>query len=170
MNLRCKMPPVFAGILIGISMLLAFVIAGRGIGASGALTRIIAVVQNTIMPEITQGSEYFARYFAHGQNPLDSWLLYLFAGLLLGSFVSALLCGDWKMEVLRGPNISAAGRLLLAFSGGILIGFAARLARGCTSGVALVGGAELIVGAWAFMLCVFAGGYAAAYFVRKQWI
>ena len=139
MNLRCKMPPVFAGILIGISMLLAFVIAGRGIGASGALTRIIAVVQNTIMPEITQGSEYFARYFAHGQNPLDSWLLYLFAGLLLGSFVSALLCGDWKMEVLRGPNISAAGRLLLAFSGGILIGFAARLARGCTSGVALVG-------------------------------
>ncbi|HBE92404.1 MAG TPA: hypothetical protein DDW55_07715 [Gammaproteobacteria bacterium] len=170
MNLRCKMPPVFAGILIGISMLLAFVISGRGIGASGALTRIVAVAQDTILPDLTQKSEYFARYFAHGQNPLDNWLLYLFAGLLLGSFTAALMCRDFKLEVLHGPNISAAGRLLLALTGGILVGFAARLARGCTSGLALVGGAELAVGAWAFMLCVFAGGYATAYFVRKQWI
>jgi uncharacterized membrane protein YedE/YeeE len=170
MNLRCKIPPVFAGIGIGISIVLAFVIAGRGIGASGALTRIIAVAQNAIIPEITQSSEYFARYFSQGQNPLNNWLLYLFAGLLLGSFVASLLCGEFKLEVLRGPNISVAGRLLLALSGGILIGFAARLARGCTSGLALVGGAELAVGAWAFMLCVFAGGYAAAYFVRRQWL
>ncbi|MEA1888693.1 MAG: hypothetical protein U9N50_02775 [Pseudomonadota bacterium] len=66
MNLRCKMPPVFAGILIGVSMILAFVVAGRGIGASGALTRIVAVAQNAIIPDITQSSEYFARYFAHG--------------------------------------------------------------------------------------------------------
>jgi len=170
MNLRCKMPPVYAGILIGISMLLAFVVAGRGIGASGALTRIVAVLQNSILPDLTQGSEYFARYFAGGQNPLNNWLLYLFAGLLLGSFTAALICRDFRPEVLRGPNISAAGRLLLAFSGGALIGFAARLARGCTSGLALVGGAELSVGAWTFMLCVFAGGYAAAWFVRKQWL
>ena len=170
MNLRCKMPPVFAGMLIGISILLAFVISGRGIGASGALTRIIATMQNFILHDITQNSEYFSRYFDHNQNPLNNWLLYLFVGLLLGSFVAALICRDFKPEVLRGPNISVEGRLLLALSGGILIGFAARLARGCTSGLALVGGAELTVGAWAFMLCVFAGGYAAAYFVRKQWL
>jgi len=170
MKLRCKMPPVFAGIMIGLSILLAFVIAGRGIGASGALTRIIATVQNFILHEITQNSEYFSRYFDHDQHPLNNWLLYLFAGLMLGSFVASLLCRDFKPEVLRGPNISVEGRLLLALSGGILIGFAARLARGCTSGLALVGGAELTVGAWAFMLCVFAGGYAAAYFVRKQWL
>ena len=49
-------------------------------------------------------------------------------------------------------------------------GFAARLARGCTSGHALVGGAELSVGAWVFMMCIFAGGWMAAWFVRKQWI
>ena len=58
----------------------------------------------------------------------------------------------------------------LALLGGLLVGFAARLARGCTCGQALVGGAELSVGGWAFMVCVFAGGYATAYFVRKQWI
>jgi uncharacterized protein len=49
------------------------------------------------------------------------------------------------------------------------MGFAARLARGCTSGQALSGGAVLSVGAWAFMFSVFAGGYALAWFLRRQW-
>ena len=49
-------------------------------------------------------------------------------------------------------------------------GFAAALARGCTSGQALSGGATLATGSWLFMLMVFAGGYAVAYFVRRQWI
>jgi hypothetical protein len=52
----------------------------------------------------------------------------------------------------------------------MLAGFAARLARGCTSGQGLVGGAELSVGAWVFLMCIFAGGWMAAWFVRKQWI
>jgi len=45
----------------------------------------------------------------------------------------------------------------------------ARMARGCTSGQALSGGAVLSAGSWAFMMCVFAGAYAVAYFVRKFW-
>ena len=44
------------------------------------------------------------------------------------------------------------------------------MARGCTSGQALSGGATLATGSWLFMLMVFAGGYAVAYFVRRQWI
>jgi hypothetical protein len=49
------------------------------------------------------------------------------------------------------------------------MGMAARAARGCTSGQALSGGAAMSVGAWMFMLSVFAGGYAVAWFVRRQW-
>jgi hypothetical protein len=49
------------------------------------------------------------------------------------------------------------------------MGLAARAARGCTSGQALSGGAVLSVGAWIFMLSVFGGGYAFAWFVRRQW-
>jgi uncharacterized membrane protein YedE/YeeE len=170
MNLRCRMPPVFAGIFIGITMLLAFVIAGRGIGASGALTRFIAYVQNLILPQLTEKSAYFARYFADGRNPLDNYLVYLMIGLILGALTAAVICREFKFETLRGPNATVARRLMLALAGGILIGFAARLARGCTSGLALVGGAELAVGSWAFMICVFIGGYAAAWFVRRQWL
>lgn len=163
-------PPFLAGLTLGLAVLIAFLFAGRGVGASGAMTRLVAVVQDTIFPELTEKSVYFARYFAHGANPLNDYLVYLMGGLLLGSFAAAWSCNDLRLEVLRGPRISVLGRLVLAFGGGLLIGFAARLARGCTSGLALVGGAQLSVGAWVFMLCVFAGGFSAAYFVRRQWI
>jgi len=58
---------------------------------------------------------------------------------------------------------------LFAFLGGSIMGYGARMARGCTSGQALSGGAVLSVGSWAFMFSVFAGGYALAYFVRRLW-
>ena len=57
-----------------------------------------------------------------------------------------------------------------ALAGGVIMGIAAGLARGCTSGQALSGGALLATGSWVFMLMVFAGGYATAWFVRRQWI
>ena len=51
----------------------------------------------------------------------------------------------------------------------VLMGYGARLARGCTSGQALSGGAVLSVGSWAYMLALFAGAYALAYFLRRFW-
>ena len=70
----------------------------------------------------------------------------------------------------KGEHISFKRRYLFAFIGGALMGIGAKLARGCTSGQALTGGALLNVGSWIFMLMVFAGAYAAAYFVRRQWL
>ena len=70
----------------------------------------------------------------------------------------------------KGPRISNRTRLIYAFVGGSLMGIGAKLARGCTSGQALSGGAILNLGSWAFMMMVFIGGYAVAYFLRRQWI
>jgi len=170
MKFGTRWPPIPAGILIGVSMLLAFVVAGRGIGASGAMTRLVAWVQHSIFPVATEQSAYFGKYFADGAHPLDDYVVFLLVGLLLGAFVAAWRCGELRLEVLRGPNISGQNRLLLALCGGVISGFAARLARGCTSGQGLVGGAELSVGAWAFLMSVFVGGWLVAWFVRKQWI
>jgi len=64
---------------------------------------------------------------------------------------------------------SRGARLALAFGGGLIMAYGARLARGCTSGQALSGGAVLSVGSWVFMMCVFAGGYAVAWFFRRLW-
>jgi uncharacterized membrane protein YedE/YeeE len=170
MNLHCRFPPVLAGIVIGISMLLTYVVAGRGIGVSGMMTRLVATVQHWLMPAMTEKSSYFAAYFAHGGQPLNDYLSYLMVGLLAGAFAGAWSCGDLRFEVQRGPRISVQGRLIYALAGGALTGFAARMARGCTSGQGLVGAAELSVGSWAFLLCIFIGGFATAWFVRKQWI
>ncbi|UCF64865.1 MAG: YeeE/YedE family protein, partial [bacterium] len=65
---------------------------------------------------------------------------------------------------------SSTGRLFWAFMGGSLMGFAAKMARGCTSGQALTGGTVLSPGSWLFMIMVFVGAYGMAYFIRRQWI
>ena len=84
MKFGTRWPPVPAGILIGISMLLAFVVAGRGIGASGAMTRLVAWVQHGLFPAATEQSAYFGKYFAAGAHPLDDYVVFLVVGLIIG--------------------------------------------------------------------------------------
>jgi uncharacterized membrane protein YedE/YeeE len=91
-------------------------------------------------------------------------------GVIIGGFIGALSAGRLATKVEKGPNISVRGRLYYAAGGGVIMGFAAALARGCTSGQALSGGAALATGSWVFMLMVFAGGYAVARLVRRQWV
>jgi hypothetical protein len=69
----------------------------------------------------------------------------------------------------HGPRVTSRQRLAFAFAGGTVMGYGARLARGCTSGLALTGGAALGVGAWIFIAAAFAAGYAVAPLVRRQW-
>ena len=91
-------------------------------------------------------------------------------GVVLGGALGAYTAGRMKRGIAMGPRpITPAARLGMAFAGGLLMGVAARLARGCTSGQALTGGSLLSVGSWVFMLCVFAGGYVVAPLVRRQW-
>ena len=58
----------------------------------------------------------------------------------------------------------------MSFLGGVVFLYGARMARGCTSGQALSGGATLSAGSWAVMLAIFASAYLLAYFVRKLWL
>ena len=97
------------------------------------------------------------------------WLVFEILGALLGGLVAAYTAGRLKREVLKGPRIANGARLALALAGGVLMGAAAKMTRGCTSGQALSGGALLSVGSWVFMFSVFGGGYALAWFVRRQW-
>ncbi len=170
MKFGVRWPPVPAGILIGLSMLLAWLVSGRGVGASGGMTRFVAWVQHGLWPEATAQSAYFGNYFADGAHPLYDYIVFMLVGMLIGAFIAAWRAGKFRLEVLRGPRASVGYRLSLALVGGALAGFAARLARGCTSGQGLVGGAGLSVGAWVFLMCIFAGGWMMAWFVRKQWI
>jgi len=167
---RPYLNPYLAGIGLGLALLAAFVLAGRGIGASGAYSAALAACVHTLAPAHAEGNPMFAAYLDNaGHHPLNDWLVLLLGGILAGAFLSGFLAGRLRWEVKRGPRSSLALRLALAFAGGLVMGFAAKLARGCTSGQALTGGALLSVGSWVFMLSLFAGAYLAAYFVRRQW-
>ncbi|HSL89324.1 MAG TPA: YeeE/YedE thiosulfate transporter family protein [Ignavibacteriaceae bacterium] len=163
--------PYLSGIGLGFVLLSAFVIMGRGLGASGAFTSVVAVGVDKISHSHAQSNEFYADYIGDGTaNPLKDWLVFEVLGVFVGGFISGALGGRIKKSTEKGERISVRNRLLFAFIGGGLMGFGAKLARGCTSGQALTGGALLNVGSWAFMMMVFAGAYAAAYFLRRQWI
>lgn len=160
------MNPYLAGLLLGVMLLASFLVLGVGLGASAGIARIGAFAQGCLMPAHVQASEYFGSW---GQQPLRYYLVYMFVGTLLGGLVSAILARRVQPQLERGATATRGLRISLALAGGVLVGFASRLASGCTSGQALTGGAMLATGSLLFLVCVFAGGYATAYFVRRQW-
>lgn len=162
--------PYLIGLLLGLVLLSAFLIMGRGLGASSALSTVVAVGVEKISPSSVEGNAFYEGYLGDGNsNPLKSWLMFEVLGLVIGGFISGAIAGRNKIMVEKGPRITNKKRFLFAFIGGSLMGYGAKLARGCTSGQALTGGAVLNLGSWAFMLAVFAGAYAFAYFIRREW-
>ncbi len=169
-----------AGIALGLVLLATYVVTGRGLGASGAMTRVAsyavdradAMVQGGTDAEprtIVKRNPYMGQYFQGDADPFDDFLVYLVVGVAIGGFLGGLLSHRFHWKVMRGPHTTSRRRIVFALLGGGIAGFGARLARGCASGLALSGGATLAVGSWAFMLMIFVGGYALAWFVRKEW-
>ena len=161
----------WAGFGLGLVLLASFVIMGRGLGASGAFTTVVATAAHEVAPMHAENNAFYAEYLGDGsRSPLKDWLVFEVLGVFVGGFISGALANRLKFFVEKGPRISTGLRLLFAFIGGGLMGIGAKIALGCTSGQALTGGALLNVGSWTFMWCVFGGAYALAYFFRKQWI
>ncbi len=161
--------PYLGGFLLGVVLFAAFFITGNGLGASGGLNRILVFFEDLIAPGHIDQVPYLIEMAGGDLNPLDSWIVFMTIGTILGGFVSGWINGRLRVETNKGPRISNRTRWLFAFIGGAFMGYGARMARGCTSGQALSGGAVLSVGSWAFMFAVFAGAYALAYFVRRLW-
>ncbi|MFB3852348.1 MAG: YeeE/YedE thiosulfate transporter family protein [Vicinamibacterales bacterium] len=162
--------PYLTGIGLGLVLLAAFVVMGRGLGASGFFKAIAAFAGEAIAPQWTAGNAFLGSYLGDGtSSPLQNYFVYLITGVAAGAFLSGLLAHRVGRAIEKGPRVSVRARFLMAFSGGTITAVGAGLARGCTSGQALTGGSLLNLGSWAFMLSVFAGAYALAYFVRWQW-
>lgn len=158
--------PYLVGGLLGLVLLASFAILGAGLGASGGIARIGAALSMSVSAPHTLSSEYFGKW---GERPLHYYLVFMFVGTFVGALFSALLANRARIQVERGAASSVGRRLGYALTGGVLVGFASRLAQGCTSGQGLSGGALLLSGSLVFLVCLFASGYAAAWFVRKQW-
>ena len=162
--------PYLAGVALGLVALGSFVVTGRGLGASGAYKHTGAAIIHQVDPTWAEENQNIGPLFRPGHSVLNDWIVFLFVGTAVGGAIGALTGRRFKLEVVAGPRISKENRLVLAVLGGFLSGFAAQLARGCTSGQAVTGGAQLALGSWVFMFAVFGGAYALAWFVRKEWI
>jgi hypothetical protein len=163
------MNPYLAGIGLGLVLLAAFVLVGRGLGASGAFNSTIAWLASLVAPAWARQNEFLSGYLLGDTHPLKAWLVFEVTGVAAGALLSGLLAGRVAGTIEKGPRASVAMRLGFAFLGGALMAVGAALGRGCTSGQALTGGALLNAGSWAFMLCVFGGAYAVAALFRRQW-
>lgn len=166
MNAKPHTNPYLAGVALGLTLLASYLILGAGLGASAGIARVGAFCELALAPARTLASQYFG---AWGDQPLRYYLVFMLVGVFGGGLVSALLADRFAVSVERGARCSSLKRLLFALAGGVIIGFASRLANGCTSGQALSGSAVLLTGSLLFLVCVFAGGYAVAWFVRRQW-
>ncbi len=162
--------PYLAGVGIGVVMLLAFGLTGHGIGASGAFSSAVSSGMAAAAPARVAANEAYGAFAQDGPRSfLREWLVWEMAGVMLGALASAWLSGRFRVDTEHGPRVSNTGRMMFAFGGGTVMGLGAKIARGCTSGQALSGGAMLSVGSWLFIVGAFAAAYLAAPFVRRLW-
>ncbi len=162
--------PYVAGVGLGLVLLTAFVVMGRGLGASGAFASTASGVAAALAPARAHANPYFAGYIGAQGGPWLDWLIFEIIGVAVGGFASAWFAGRLRAVVEHGPHITRNQRLGFAFGGGAVMGLGAVLARGCTSGQALTGGALLSVGSWLFMIGAFAAAYVVAPLVRRAWL
>jgi uncharacterized membrane protein YedE/YeeE len=163
--------PYLGGILLGLVLIMANFVSGRGLGASGAIKSAVVATVNTVAPEHADNASFYKEYNeSHEKGPMKSWLVFEMLGVLVGGFISGLIFRRTKLKIEHSPKITSRKRLILALIGGVLFGFGSQLGRGCTSGSALSGMAVLSVGGFISMAFIFGTAFALAYFFRKNWI
>lgn len=160
--------PYTVGVGLGGVVLASYVVFGFGPGASGAFAHVAARVGGAIAPDHAAANSYLAGYLASGRL-WAQWIVVEMLGVVLGGFLAAWTAGRLGWRIVRGRRLDAGGRLVFAFAGGAIVGFASRVAQGCTSGLALSGGAVLAPGAWAFLAAFMAAGIVTAWIVKGAW-
>ena len=122
--------PYLAGALSGVLSILSVLIAGKYFGASTTFVRSAGLIEEIIGPERVAKMSYFVK-----ELPKIDWQWMFVVGILLGSLIASTTSGTflWKgvpdmWEKRFGP--SKLKRNIVAFVGGVVAMFGARLADG----------------------------------------
>ena len=137
-----------AGLLLGLLNMFAFFTANYYLSTSTTFSRAAGMIVSLFSPEHVAANAY---YQAH--KPIVDWQFMLVIGIFIGAWLSAKLSGSFRLSLVPtlfasrfGPG--AAKRWGIGLLGGVLVGFGARMADGCTSGHSLSGAAQLAVSGW----------------------
>ena len=158
-------PPMAAGAAPSQALLFTFLITGHVLGASGDATDVIAGTGLAVAPAATQANLYLGPKVADG-NPIGSWMTWEVLGLFIGALLAAFMAGRFRVQLDGARSVGSAGRIVRALAGGVLAGFGARVAGGCTSGLGLSGAAALGIAAFVFLALFFATGLITSRIVR----
>jgi len=142
-----RWPPYVGGILIGALATIAYFRVGPlGVTAElGSLART-AASHAGFLPVRLEGLDGLAGCATAVKNALLSRNGVFVGGLILGSLSSALAAGDFRPSL---PDLKTA---LRSFAGGIVMGWGAMIALGCTVGVLLSGIMAGAVSGWLFAI------------------
>lgn len=159
--------PYTVGIGIGLLSCLAFLLSDKAIGCSTAFARTSGMLERLFRGSKTLDKPYYQKF-----APEIDWEWMLVLGVFIGAFLSAWLSGVFQLQWVPATWAQAAGegiggRWLVALFGGIVMGFGARWAGGCTSGHGISGTLQLAVSSWIAAICFFIGGIAAAMILFK---
>lgn len=154
--------PYLAGAMSGVVIVLSVWLVGKYAGASTSFVRSAGMLEQLFAPERVAQMQYFIK-----TSPIIEWQWMFVAGILVGALLAALTSGTFKMQAVPtmwqqrfGKGISK--RAIVAFSGGLIAMFGARLAGGCPSGHGLSGSMQLAVSGFIAMICFFIAGIIVA--------
>lgn len=159
--------PYLAGGLTGLVSVLSVLVADKYLGASTTFVRAVGMLERALSPALVE-TAYYQKYTLG-----FDWQFLFVAGIGLGAFLASRSDGSFAWESV--PPMWAerfghgvAGRWLVAFAGGAVALFGARLAGGCPSGHGLSGLSQMAVSGYLAGLCFFVGGFVMARLVYGQ--
>ncbi len=158
--------PYAVGIGIGVLSWLSFLISGKPIATSTSFAQTGGMIENYI----TGGKAEQRPYYKKIKLKIN-WQWMLVVGVVIGSFLSAIISGDFQVGVWV-PSLwasafghSAVLRVIVALVGGVILGFGARFAGGCTSGHGISGTLQLAASSWISAIFFFVGGIITAHII-----
>lgn len=154
--------PYLVGGLIGLLSMATFYFSNKPLGVSTAYARLAGLLGYLVSKPHADSLKLY-----QDKAPKVEWEVMLTLGVIVGAFLAATSGGEFQLSVV--PRLwevrfgsSVPLRLGVAFVGGIIMAFGARLAGGCTSGHGISGALQLSVGSWIALAGFFAGGVATA--------
>ncbi len=165
--------PYTAGILLGLVGIAAVWASNNLLGASGAFENLAGLIGQAIAPALFDNM-----YFNFIMPPGITYGVMMLLGLFIGGMIGAATSGtlkwgkkdaandDVQWRRVFGPQIWK--RWLLAFIGAIVLEYAAGIAGGCTSGLAISGGMLLAPSAFIFIAGMFASGILTAILIYRR--
>ena len=164
---QLRWSPYLVGVGIGVLSWATFLISKKPIACSTTFARLIGMVEMIFGGKKAELKPYYQKL-----KLVVDWQMLLVLGVVIGAFLSALLAGDFHLQWVPLTWETSFGadpllRVAMALAGGIILGFGARWADGCTSGHGISGTLQLAVSSWISAVCFFVGGVLAAQIIFR---